>query len=202
MSRIFILAELQYLNSLASVKEKISHHYNAVPLGPWSLDFRLLRATEDQSKYSQAILRMSHRPNEGCVVVDTGSIFPSIIIPATQTQAFAQLMSEKFNTLWATKAAYIVSNGGIYNIGDFVVRLGELRQPGQASSQVKALVCNIELAVSDIEGLAQDGITSAAVVDIGKRLGFAEAKISIQTFQGDAQTQEVRLWYEALNFRS
>lgn len=129
-------------------------------------------------------------------------------IPAHQNDAFLQLLLGKLGALWAPRAAVQVPVGIGYDLGDFTVRLGELKAVGAQAVSRGFVVCIAavgEIGQGDEEPPAV--MDEAAVADaqelvreVWSGLGVEGAREAITRDPGDADG-EVKLWCEVLRLR-
>jgi len=155
------------------------------------------------------------------VHAESGADNATITVPAEQFDSFYNILTSKFAALWSPRPVASVSNGVAYSLGDFVVRLGELRQ-GTGQQPVKGVVVCIQTApqsAAQVDGehdiAALDGedtgikeeedeiqTTQALIRDLWKGFGVEGAKemITASNSQRDAdrQFQEIRMWCELL----
>jgi hypothetical protein len=211
---------MQHLQSLSTIKSKLIAKFDPAPLGPWSLDHELFRSVEanDQTPPRfQHILRLRHRPGKAFVAVSQSKVNKGeantkdhvITIPSPQVEAFTTLLKDRFAALWTPRASLRVNGGLAYDTGEFVVRLGELRQTG-GQQPLRAVLCSIEtktISVFDDGGANQDhDIAKAVLSDAWKSIGVDGAK---EFFGAHATEQaaedgfdEARLWCEVLRLRA
>ena len=76
-----------------------------------------------------------------------------ISIPAgPSSEEFIQLIVSKFGPLWQQRQILNAGNGHAYEIGDFRVRVGELRQSGSGGGQMgRGAVCEVAWVGEDAE---------------------------------------------------
>ncbi len=161
--------------SVQALAERLVRKYGVgtVPVGRWTLDHRLLRSTpatvEDKTRprfvqlltvsslragstfVSVSALRQSQHQQQSQqkgTAQDSDAQPMVIAIPTQQTEAYYGLLAAKFGALWTARPGLHVLNGVTYNVGEFVVRLGELRQPGTGQTGVRGIVVSVEVAES------------------------------------------------------
>ena len=209
---IWLLTDPQHLNSLATIKERLITKFDPTPASSWGLDHRLLRSTaastNDKSPPRfQHILSLAHRPGKLYVAVspaqpvqkDVGTKDTVITIRPQQGDAFFNLLKDRFGALWAFRSRVSIVNGVEYNVGEFKIRLGELRQiSGQ--QQLRAVICCIETS-----SMADGSATRAALSDLWAAIGFTNIKEAFGTYSINPTTEEgfdeVRLWCDVLRLR-
>jgi TATA-binding related factor (TRF) of subunit 20 of Mediator complex len=99
----------------------------------------------------------------------------------SQLDTLFPLLMQKMSPLWVARQAHRVDGGTSFLIGDWKVRLGELRiSGGQGQGRVRGCVCEVEFLFGDdgeeeeedpeeIEGLARaffEGLTHGSDVDL------------------------------------
>jgi len=219
---IWLMTDQQHLNSLAMIKERLITKFDPTPASSWVLDHRLLRSaaasTNDKSPPRfQHILSLGHRPGKLYVAVnpaqpaqkDVGSKDTVITIRPQQGDAFFNLLKERFGALWTFRSRLSILNGVEYNVGEFKIRLGELRQISGQQQTVRAVICCIEtssMADGGDNGPGSNGsATRAALSDLWAAIGFANIKEAFGTYPIDSTTEEgfdeVRLWCDVLRLR-
>lgn len=146
-------------------------------------------------------------------VAVTGDFATIISIPTgSATEEFTQLVATKFGPLWQPRQALHVMNGSAFEVGDFRVRIGELKQGYGAGGTLTA-----RGAVCEIEWLGLESINPSSTVGAQKEdwkgaepviRGFwetLEVKGAREVFWvsglGDG-TGSVRQWCEILRLRS
>jgi hypothetical protein len=226
-SRIYLLTDAQHLNSLSTIQERLLSKYNPVPLRPWHLDHRLLRSTpaspsDKTAPRFQHLLRLSYHPESAFVVVSppseakAGTLDTVVTVPNEQYELFFTLLTDRFTALWNPRTHQVV-NGQAYTVGEFTVRLGELRQIGNTQSP-RGVVCFIE-AISGIDehGLAEPQsqeqrkkaveVTRADMASLWDQIGYPSAKDypssdSTSDSAVNGGFDEVRTWCDLLRLRS
>jgi len=169
----------------------------------------------------------SHHPGKAYFSIadpanaESGADNATITVPAEQFDSFYTILTSKFAALWSPRPAASVSNGVAYNLGDFVVRLGELRQ-GTGQQPVKGVVVCIQAtpqSAAQVDGehdaAAPNGegaevkqeddeiqTTQALIRDLWRGFGVEGAKEMMTASNSrsdvDRQFEEVRMWCELL----
>jgi hypothetical protein len=218
---IFLLTDPQHLNSLHAIQERLLSKYNALPLRPWNLDHRLLRSTpaspSDKSppRY-QHLLHLSYRQKSAFAIVSppteakAGTRDTVVTVRNEEYESFYALLKDRFAALWTPRAHQLI-NGSAFTVGEFTVRLGEMRQAG--SAQVRGLVCCIEASSGIGEGITfqtpeeiktADEVARADMASLWERIGhsgpilkeaFTPTSASNPSEEG---FNEVRTWCDLL----
>lgn len=174
----------------------------------------------------QQILRLGHRPREAFVAVnqprdkkdasstkDALSTKDTVItIPSTQLGSFTTLLRDRFVSLWTPRVSLRVTGGLAYRTGEFVVRIGELRQNG-GQQPLRGVVCSIETKTTS--AVQPTGPNQDHEVDEAEKTVLSEAWRSIGedgakegfTAYATEETVEVgfdeaRLWCQVLHLRA
>ena len=123
-----------------------------------------------------------------------------ISIPSgSQTEEFVQLIMTRLGPLWTPRQVLQVSQGLAFEVGDFRVRLGELRQGQSGTQQTKGVVVEIEwMSVDGIDcSTTQDNIksfwTSLDIKDAKEYIGVPDFKDNFSN---------IRQWCKALRLRT
>ena len=190
------------------------------PLPKWSLEHRLFRDTSqpsnaaaaDQSKgfrtrYLQ-LVSLSHRPgNTYLAITDTyavaaGGVESSsdpvtvVTIPASSAPDFTQLMISRFGPLWVQRQVVYVQNGQAFELGEFVIRFGDVRQGQGGAQQIKGTVV-------EIESTSGEDDAGEAIREFWTQLNVPGAKEFISV-PGLAAVPEpvVQQWCDAMRLRA
>ncbi|TID14700.1 putative mediator complex subunit med20 protein [Venturia nashicola] len=220
---IFLLTEQDRLQSLPNIKSRLISKFEAEPLGNWSLDHILFRSVEQNETTPprfQHILRLGHRPREAFVAVNqprnkkdaSDTKDPVITIPSSQLGSFTNLLIDRFVSLWTPRVSLRVTGGLAYRAGDFVVRIGELRQTG-GQQPLRGVVCSIETKTTSAfgsNGPNQDGKVDEAekmvLSEVWRRIGENGAKEDFTAYATEeaieAGFDEARLWCQILQLRA
>ncbi|KAL9098757.1 MAG: hypothetical protein Q9163_005639 [Psora crenata] len=215
---------------LQELLTRLSAAYNPTPLAPWTVHHRLFRSTPDGSTSSKPlgtrylqILSLPHVSARTTVAITSTSTSqagdshgaapePTTIItvpPGAATSDFNHLLLSKFGPLWQPRMMLTVSHGQAFQIGDFVARLGELKQisgPGASGVQIgRGAVCEIEWTAGGEEGELgmQAGRTvirgfweGLGITDKGTREWFWRPEVV-----GTEREEMARIWLEVLRLR-
>lgn len=158
-TRLLHLPDAADSNQLQTVTDTLVDH-GATPTGQWHMRQYLFRAIpnpaeESDGNHIQHIISMSHLPDRAFVCIarpvppDAGSdakphtfmVDPSyihsaaIIIPPSQMDSYATLVRRKFGLLWTPGPRTEIINGMTWQLDDFTIRVGELRQFGRTQGQ-------------------------------------------------------------------
>jgi hypothetical protein len=164
----------------------------------------------------QHLLRISYRPKNAFVAVSlpteagAGETDTVVTIRNEQYESFFTLLKDRFVALWTPRTHQVIT-GTIYAVGEFTVRLGELRQVG--SAQIRGVVCCIE-AISSIgvatssdtqqESKKAEEITRADMANLWERIGYPGPnlkELSTPASTDNSSTEgfdEVRMWCDLL----
>ncbi|KKA22568.1 hypothetical protein T310_3415 [Rasamsonia emersonii CBS 393.64] len=165
-------------NALATLSERLRSSYGdeAVPVGRWALEHKLMRDTSSclpasahapnpppQPRYMQ-FLSLSHYPNHGFIYASestdqpdtnapglaqqpprkpstqSGMIMSTIPLPSCST--LFQHFVRACEPLWCHRHT-VTAGGTTYDVGDFRVRIGEVRQT-QPMARARGTVVEIE----------------------------------------------------------
>ncbi|QDS74915.1 hypothetical protein FKW77_004142 [Venturia effusa] len=223
MYSIFLLTKADQLQSLSSIKSRLISRFDPELLGNWSLDHFLFRSVEqDENKPQrfQHILRLGHRPGEAFVAVnqardkgDASSTKDHVItIPSNQLSSFTTLLRDRFVSLWTPRVSLRVTSGQAYRAGEFVVRIGELRQTG-GQQPLRGVVCSIETKVASTSGGQEPNqdhevhdVEKTVLLETWKRIGEDGAKEVFDAYATDEKCEagfdEARLWCSILQLRA
>ncbi|KAK4691593.1 hypothetical protein P7C71_g5435, partial [Lecanoromycetidae sp. Uapishka_2] len=119
------------------------------------------------------------------------------------TEEFIQLIISKFGTLWQHRQVLTVTNGQSFEIGDFRIRVGEMRQGGGGGQMTRGAICEIEWVGGDEEGDKETDWDTAETTIRGfwEGLGIRGAR-SVFDVPGLALGESsVRQWCEILRVR-
>ena len=121
-----------------------------------------------------------------------------ISIPAgPSNDEFVQLMVSKFGPLWTQRQMLVVINAQAFEIGDFRVRLGEVRQGPTTPS--RAVAIEVEWVGG---GEEEDWENAEAMIKpFWEQLEVVGAKECIQVPGIDRRYGSVRQWCEILRLR-
>ncbi|KAL8853170.1 MAG: hypothetical protein Q9221_002052 [Calogaya cf. arnoldii] len=157
---------------LPNLINRLATHYEPSILPRWSLRQRLFRSTpaprpvDDNIPPTPArhlqILSLPDHPNDSLIVITpttdaTADPAPSVIsLPAGQsTDDFIQLLVTRLGPLWQQRQLLAVVDGLAYDIGEFRVRAGELRQSVGGAQLTRGVI--VELTHLGEGGAAHDG---------------------------------------------
>lgn len=139
-----------------------------------------------------------------------------VAIPASQSESFFSLLTAKFTALWTPIKRLHVTNGSSYTVGEFTIRVGELRQMGGPQTN-RGILCCIETssaAESEDKNNAgeqlqmveqrqkEEETTKTAMTSLGTRVGFEGAKIPLFAATSNDGFDEARLWCDLLRLRA
>ena len=105
----------------------------------------------------------------------------------------------KLTPLWSPRQTSQVQNGQGFELGDFHVRIGELRQGKGSVQQGRGVVVEVEWVEAGEEG---DWATTTRVIrDFWEALLVKNARECIQVAGLEDGFSDVRQWCEALRLR-
>jgi hypothetical protein len=199
-----------------------------VPLERWRLEHRLLRSTpaspdDKTAPRFQHLLRLSYRPNNAFISVSPppeakpGTQHAVVTTPNEHFEALYALLTARFTALWTPRARQRI-DGTAYTVGEFTVRLGELRQVGGPPTP-RGVICYIQAdsGIADKETKdatpetpeqtkREDETTRAAMESLWDRIGYPGAKEpSIPDATDGATTDgfnDIRMWCDLLKLRT
>ncbi|KAK3177114.1 hypothetical protein OEA41_008442 [Lepraria neglecta] len=128
---------------------------------------------------------------------------PATVISIPQgasSEEFIQLMMSKFGPLWQLRQILNVVNGQAFEVGDFRVRVGEVRQGGGGGGQIgKGAVCEVEWV--GVEGEEEWEAAGPVITGFWEGLGIRGAR-RVFGVPGLAKGEgSVRQWCEVLRVR-
>jgi len=129
-----------------------------------------------------------------------GSGEPATIISipsGPQSEEFVQLIVSKFGPLWTQRQTLVLSNGQAFEIGDYRIRIGELRQG--ATSLGRGVVVEVEWTGGWEEEGWENG--ELAIKSFWDQSHVADAKEFFQVPGIERGCGTVRQWCEMLRFR-
>ncbi|KAF2086528.1 hypothetical protein K490DRAFT_57818 [Saccharata proteae CBS 121410] len=220
-------ASLSASSPVHRLTARLIHKHNTAPLGPWLLQHRLYRSTpadpaDKSPPRSQNLLTLEHHPKTAFVHISGNDSVgqdgqgATVAIPVQQLQDFAVLVNTKFPALWVPRAVSQVVGGAAYSIGEFVVRMGELRDHKSGQEVIRGIIVSIHMGSSSDaeEGTsrtlsADDAANDEEDLEASKTLvrglweDFGEKGArefwTTKTAEGQEELwQEVKLWCEAL----
>lgn len=197
-----------------------------MPIGSWGLHHRVFRSTPtsttDKSPqlYFQHVTGLGHHPDAAFLHTqgpDPAETPTTVAIPLSQMEPYSQLLNLKFGALWMYRMGSQVTGGASYSLGEFTVRLGELREKGGQNAYRGIIVCiqttkpepaadeDRDLLPGQIDPQDQLLVGQALVRDVWSSFSVAPSKEVITSRplrEGDEQTfDEVALWCEILRFQ-
>ncbi|KAI9659426.1 MAG: hypothetical protein M1821_001684 [Bathelium mastoideum] len=154
---IFTVPENQPRPTLAEVEERVSRAFNCAPVGRWHLALRQFRSTVPSAvdaaprggaaaPTSLQVLSMSTGAGPPEVTVTSkveGQPQTFSGIGSNQFESFLQLVTTKLGGLWTLRPPGQVASGSVYDIGEFLIRVGELRPAGSQTAS-RGLIVMIE----------------------------------------------------------
>ena len=151
---------------LPTILDRLAKNHNPSPLPRWSLEHRLMRSTVAPSSSSTSssvppavrylqLLTVSHLPGRSFVNVSPAQAQPTsqtgtvpagnmVAIPAgPQTDEFSHFLTAKLAPLWTSRQTLLVQNGFGFEMEDYRVRIGEVKQ-AQAAQAPRGVVVEVE----------------------------------------------------------
>ena len=121
---------------------------------------------------------------------------------AEATSDWISMVTNKMKPLYSPRHPLSVRNGQAFEVGEFSIRVGELRQgvPG-GNALVRGIVVEIGWAVEDDEREAEEGEGVEMVKAFWDELGIASARQFVARVGGEEE-EEIQLWCEALRLRN
>ncbi|KAI9669569.1 MAG: hypothetical protein M1817_004612 [Caeruleum heppii] len=188
--------------TLSTLADRLTKDYRPTPAGRWTLEHRLLRETVPLPRFLQ-ILSLSHHPGRTFLNItpppttsatqgqsqsssptvkapqekEQGLASAIVAIPApSQSDEYCHLLTTKMGPLWTFRQTITVNNGLTFDLEDFRIRLGEVKQ-GQAAL-TRGLVIEVEwLADSPAElGHSPWGLGEMAIRGIWDTLGLKDGR--------------------------
>ncbi|MCJ1388824.1 hypothetical protein MMC18_001674 [Xylographa bjoerkii] len=116
----------------------------------------------------------------------------------SQSEDFIHLIVARMGPLWMPRQVLQVNNGQVFEIGDFRVRIGEVRQGQGGIQQVRGTICEIEWT----SGEESDWVTGEDVVkSFWSALNIRGAREYIRVSGMDEGFGNIRQWCDALRLR-
>ncbi|KAL8837542.1 MAG: hypothetical protein Q9176_005598 [Flavoplaca citrina] len=204
---------------LPDLIDRLATQYDPFILPRWSLRHRLFRSTPVPRSADKdvpaiparhlQILSLPDHPNDSFVVITQASgpasstTVPAadiISLPAGQsTDDFTQLLVSRLGLLWQQRQSSAVIDGLAYEVGDFRVKVGELRQGVGGAQLVRGVVVEVTHRVKD-GGEEDRGETQDMITAFWDELGVNGAR----EYKDDGEKtvedgfEIVRLWSELL----
>ncbi|KAB2574743.1 Mediator complex subunit med20 [Lasiodiplodia theobromae] len=227
VTAVYFIAAGHNAPSLADLTDRLIRAYDPVPAGNWGLHHRVFRSTPQNTTdksppHFQHVLGLGHYPDRAFVHIAGPDQQPespqessTVAIPLQQMEPYSQLLNLKFGALWMYRMGSQVTAGASYSLGEFTVRLGELREKGGQMALRGTVVCIQTAKQESDDGDSLPGQADAdqelqagqaLVRDVWSRFSVPQAKETITSRpaarEPDEQVfDEVRLWCEALRFQ-
>lgn len=117
------------------------------------------------------------------------------------TEDFSQLLLTKLAPLWQPRHLLAVVDGLCYQVGDFRIRVGEVKQGIGSSQLVRGVAIELAFMNPDEGGLEScDGATQM-IMTFWEELSLTGAKEFFSDREDDG-FQDVRLWCRMLTLRN
>ena len=114
---------------------------------------------------------------------------------------FVSLVGSKFGGSFIVRAGLSVKSGHAYTVGDYAIRVGEIRQGVGAQALLRGIV--MEIRYTNDFDRAEDA--KGMITEIWRSLNLGKAKECIVALSGDKEVdkvEEIKLWCEVLRLRS
>ena len=122
-----------------------------------------------------------------------------ISIPSgAQSENFIQLVLSRFGPLWTQRQSLSVSNGQAFEVEDFRIRLGEVRQGQGGAQQNRGVIVEVEWAGGDDDWDAIEDEIRA----FWTGLDFKGAREYIRVPGIEKNLGNIRQWCEAIRLRT
>ena len=205
-----MLTDTQHHSSLNGLVERLQRNFTVKSLGPWKLDHRLLRSDKSSPRW-QNVLQLGHFPRKVFIGIEPPQESanskknddPLCIstIPQAQKDSYNTLLATKLSLLWIPRSDVSTSNGVAYEVGDNIVRLGELRAAGSGQG-LRGVLVSIQIPSEEVAGgtMEKDDETTVKTIikEIWHKFGIEGAK-EAWGFGGEAG--EIKAWCEILKTR-
>ncbi|OJD30253.1 mediator complex subunit med20 protein [Diplodia corticola] len=236
VTAVYFVAAAHNAPGVAELTDRLIRAFDPVPAGNWGLHHRSFRSTPQNTTdksppHFQHVLALGHYPDRAFVHIagpdqqqdqqqqdHQQQQQPSTVaIPLQQMEQYSQLLSLKFGALWMYRMGSQVGVGASYSVGEFTVRLGELREKGGQNALRGTVVC---IQTAKQESRPDEGEAPSARIDADEELQAGQAlvrdvwsRFSVPQFKetitsrpaapeaDDQLFDEVRLWCEALRFQ-
>ncbi|MCJ1405471.1 hypothetical protein MMC11_008699 [Xylographa trunciseda] len=115
-----------------------------------------------------------------------------------QSENFIHLVVSRMGPLWMARQMLQVSNGQVFEVGDFRIRVGEVTQGHSGIQQVRGTICEIEWTSGneDDTTIGEDIIKS-----FWTALDMRGAREYIGVSGTDEESGNIRQWCDALRLR-
>ena len=115
-----------------------------------------------------------------------------------QSEDFFQFVSSRMGSTWERRPSLSVSDGRAYRIGEYVVRVGEVRQGTGSGAKRKGIAIEVEWT----GGQEGDWVMGdAAIRAFWHGLGLQETRGVVQVAGMETGTERVRQWMEVLSLK-
>ncbi|KAL8706116.1 MAG: hypothetical protein Q9201_000818 [Fulgogasparrea decipioides] len=194
---------------LPDLINRLTTRYNPSILPPWTLRQRLFRSTPappansttdgagkiTPPRYLQIVSLPDHpqnsfvaiTPNESASTGEGSKTEPVATVisisSGPSTDEFNQLLGSKFGPLWQSRQILAVIDGSTYQIGDFRVRAGELRQGIGGAQLVRGVIAEVAYLGQDGQGEAK-GSAERMITAFWQELGVQGVREFLSTGPG------------------
>ncbi|KAF2112595.1 mediator complex, subunit Med20 [Lophiotrema nucula] len=113
-----------------------------------------------------------------------------ISIPVAQSDAHMALLVNQLSSLWAFRHAMSLQNGITYNIGQFIINLGELKASRQGTTSMSnASTAGVAVCISTVADSEEDQLDDSGYASLN---GDADAEVEVDV--SASQTAVRSLW--------
>lgn len=179
-----------------SAKLQSSHHLQVLSLSTYPRSCYIVLTTT--SVLSQT--RAGTPATSGGVGESGGEPANIIAVPAgPQSEDFIQLVVARLGPLWTLRQVLQVSQGYAFEVDDFRVRLGEVKQGQGGSQQIKGVIIEVEwLSAGENEWTTAEEV----IKSFWSTLDIKGARDYIKPPGLGENFGSIRLWCEALRLRT
>jgi hypothetical protein len=192
---------------MPSLVERLQKEYNAVGPSQFGLEYRLYRSTNpaDDKISKEArwhhMLHLQYYPGQNFFRVfeyPNGVESSSISsIPDTHVNDYKTLMAQKMAALWAPRFTATIPKGVTFEIGDIVVRIGEVRAEGIGQG-IRAVLVAIQIPSHANMSTEDEAVSKDIIVELWKSLGVDRAK---EAWGFGDEPKVVKAWCDILKSR-
>lgn len=118
-------------------------------------------------------------------------------IPDTHVNDYKTLMAQKMAALWAPRFTATIPKGVTFEIGDIVVRIGEVRAEGIGQG-IRAVLVAIQIPSHANMSTEDEAVSKDIIVELWKSLGVDRAK---EAWGFGDEPKVVKAWCDILKSR-
>jgi TATA-binding related factor (TRF) of subunit 20 of Mediator complex len=192
---------------MPSLVERLQKEYNAIGPNPFALEYRLYRSTNpaDDKVSKEArwhhMLHMQYYPRqlffrvfEYPNGVESSSVSS---ISDTHVNDYKTLMAQKMAALWAPRFTATIPKGSTFEIGDIIVRIGEVRADGTGQG-VRAVIVAIQIPSEADMSKEDEAVPKDIILELWKSFGIERAK---EAWAFGNELKVVKAWCNILKSR-